>query len=285
MAAYTLDRLGALQDADVAHFRRTGFLVVENVLSAERIARLRESFPKLFAGKFDTGVYPDEWYWRDGMSLPDVTRHMANAWKADLTLAKWRSRPMLGAPLRASRAGREHGSVRTRSGGSRRATKPVAYHQDLSFMNFLDPPQTVTCWVTLDETHPRGRDIGICAGLAFVAADADAGRISRAGGLPGADEGRRSRGRCGAPGAGVISRCRPELRSACRRDLARLGPQPHRGSYAALDRHPFAPGGALLQRPPRRVHLPPVSAHRRSRRWTKAFFRFCGRSADTAPNG
>src|SRR5919112_91775 len=88
MAAYTLDRLGALQDADVARFRRTGFLIVESVLSAEWIAHLRESFPKLFAGKFDTGVYPDEWYWREGMSLPDVTRHMANAWKADLTLAR-----------------------------------------------------------------------------------------------------------------------------------------------------------------------------------------------------
>ena len=153
MAAYTLDRLGALQDADVARFRRTGFLVVENVLSAERIAHLRESFPKLFAGKFDTGVYPDEWYWRDGMSLPDITRHMANAWKADLTLA----RLVLSAEIGCA-AARLAGWPGARLGQDTiwwkpPGAKPVAYHQDSSFMNFLDPPQTVTCWVTLDDTH------------------------------------------------------------------------------------------------------------------------------------
>ena len=93
-------------------------------LGAERIACLRESFPKLFAGKFDTGVYPDEWYSREGMSLPDVTRHMANAWKADLTLAMVALSAEIGVPLRGSRAGRERGSDRTRSGGSRPAPSP-----------------------------------------------------------------------------------------------------------------------------------------------------------------
>jgi phytanoyl-CoA hydroxylase len=153
MAAYTLDRLGALQDADVARFRCTGFLVVENVLSAEWIAHLRESFPKLFAGKFDTGVYPDEWYWREGMSLPDVTRHMANAWKADLTLAMLALSAEVGcaasrlAGWPGARLGQD--TIWWKPPGA----KPVAYHQDSSFMNFLDLPQTVTCWVTLDDTH------------------------------------------------------------------------------------------------------------------------------------
>src|ERR1051326_7357956 len=68
-------------------FQRQGFLVIERYLSTERIETLRSSFPRLFAGEFDTGVYPDEWYWREGMSLPDVTRHISNAWKADLRVA------------------------------------------------------------------------------------------------------------------------------------------------------------------------------------------------------
>src|ERR1700744_4692049 len=88
MPAFDLSRLACISDVDVGRFRRDGFLIVERFLSEERISALRESFPKLFAGKFDTGVYPDEWYWREGMSLPDVKRHMANAWKADLTGAK-----------------------------------------------------------------------------------------------------------------------------------------------------------------------------------------------------
>ena len=88
MSALDLPRLAGISDADVERFRRDGFLIIERFLSEDRIAALRDRFPNLFAGKFDTGVYPDEWYWREGMSLPDVTRHMANAWKADLTVAK-----------------------------------------------------------------------------------------------------------------------------------------------------------------------------------------------------
>lgn len=88
MPAFDLPQLADLSEDDVGRFRRDGFLIVERLLSQERVAALRESFPKLFAGRFDTGIYPDEWYWREGMSLPDVTRHMANAWKADLTVAK-----------------------------------------------------------------------------------------------------------------------------------------------------------------------------------------------------
>ena len=118
---------------------------------------MRESFPKLFAGKFDTGIYPDEWYWREGMSLPDVTRHMANAWKADLTIAKLALSADIGRA-----AARLAGWSGARLGQDTiwwkaPKTKPIAHHQDLSFMDFLDPAQTVTCWVTLDDTH---RDAG-----------------------------------------------------------------------------------------------------------------------------
>src|ERR1700742_3687065 len=69
-------------------FWENGFLAIENLVPLELVVRLRNRFESLFAGKFETGIYPDEWYWREGMSLPDVTRHMANAWKADLTVAK-----------------------------------------------------------------------------------------------------------------------------------------------------------------------------------------------------
>jgi hypothetical protein len=88
MVSFDLPRLCELDEASIARFREQGFLVVERVLAEDRIGLLRERFPKLFAGQFDTGVYPDEWYWREGMSLPDVTRHMANAWKADLSIAR-----------------------------------------------------------------------------------------------------------------------------------------------------------------------------------------------------
>ena len=77
-----------LNDAQIERFHVDGFLVVENVIDDAAIEALRARFPLLFAGDFDTGVFPDEWHWREGMSLPDVTRHMGNAWKSDFTIAK-----------------------------------------------------------------------------------------------------------------------------------------------------------------------------------------------------
>ena len=154
MPSFDLPLLTRLGEAEITRFRHDGFLIIERFLSEDRVAALRERFPKLFAGRFDTGIYPDEWYWREGMSLPDVTRHMANAWKADLTVAKLALSADLG---RAA-------SVLTGWPGVRLGqdtiwwkapkTKPIAHHQDSSFMDFLDPSVTVTCWVTLDDTHP-----------------------------------------------------------------------------------------------------------------------------------
>lgn len=139
MSVFDLPCLARMSDADVKRFRQDGFLIVERFLSEERIDALRESFPKLFAGKFDTGVYPDEWYWREGMSLPDVTRHMANAWKADLTIAKLALSADIGRA-----AGRLTGWNGARLGQDTiwwkaPKTKPIAHHQDLSFMDFLIP--------------------------------------------------------------------------------------------------------------------------------------------------
>src|SRR5262245_53696516 len=71
----------------VARFARDGYLVIEKLLPAAAVEALRRRFAPLFAGEFETGVFPDEWYWREGMSLPDITRHMGNAWKSDRTIA------------------------------------------------------------------------------------------------------------------------------------------------------------------------------------------------------
>lgn len=157
MRPLDLPLLSAITEPDIQRFRRDGFLIVERVLSEDRVARLRERFPKIFAGKFDTGVYPDEWYWREGMSLPDVTRHMANAWKADLTIASLALSPDIGRAV--ARLSGWSGAKLGQDTIWWKAplTKPIAHHQDSSFLDFLDPAQTMTCWITLDDTH---RDAG-----------------------------------------------------------------------------------------------------------------------------
>lgn len=155
--AFDFPQLSDISTTDIKRFRTDGFLIIERFLAEDRVVELRESFPKLFAGKFDTGVYPDEWYWREGMSLPDVTRHIGNAWKADLTVAKLALSADVGRA-----AARLTGWSGVRLGQDTiwwkvAKTKPIAHHQDSSFMDFLDPAQTITCWITLDDTH---RDAG-----------------------------------------------------------------------------------------------------------------------------
>ena len=47
--------------------------------------------PKLFRGEFDTGNYPDEWHWREGISMPQAAREMCNSWKSNRTIAHFSS--------------------------------------------------------------------------------------------------------------------------------------------------------------------------------------------------
>lgn len=146
-----------LSAADVAGFREHGFVIKERVLDSQFVFALQASFPRLFAGEFETGSYPDEWYWRENMSLPDVTRHMGNAWKSDLTVAQ-----LVLSEVLARAAAMLAGWSGVKLGQDTLWWKPpqarsVSFHQDTSFMNFLDPCRTMTCWVALDDTH---RDAG-----------------------------------------------------------------------------------------------------------------------------
>ncbi len=153
--AFDLPLLSAIGRSERDRFERDGFLIVEKVLAAERVEALRARFPRIFAGRFDTGIYPDEWHWREGMSLPGVTRHMANAWKADLTIAALALSADIGRAAAflsgwdGARLGQD--TIWWKPPG----TEAVALHQDSSFMDFLDPARSTTCWVTLDDTQRK----------------------------------------------------------------------------------------------------------------------------------
>ncbi|KYC41820.1 mitomycin antibiotic biosynthesis protein [Scytonema hofmannii PCC 7110] len=153
------DRLSILGNVELSSFQDSGFLVIENLLESTMVKALRDRFEPLFRGEFETGVYPDEWYWREGMSLPDITRHMANAWKSDLTIAKL----VLSADIARAAA------LLMSWNGARLGqdtiwmkppqTKAIAMHQDSSYMDFLVPSETITCWITLDDTQANAGTI------------------------------------------------------------------------------------------------------------------------------
>lgn len=134
-------------------FARDGFVIVPDVLDPADIEAARARFEPLFSGKFETGLYPDEWNWRVGRDAPDLTRQICNGWKSDLTVASIVLRPDVGracATLRqwpGARIGQDN--VIWKPPG----TKPLGFHQDDSYNDFLVPPEMMTCWITLDDTY------------------------------------------------------------------------------------------------------------------------------------
>jgi 2-oxoglutarate-dependent dioxygenase len=142
----------SLTEKHVHDFRRDGFVVVEDVLAAPEIESARAKFEPLFSGKFETGLYPDEWNWRQGRGPNDLTRQICNGWKSDLTIAAIVLREEVGeacARLRGwagARMGQDN--VIWKPPG----TRPLGFHQDDSYNEWIVPGEMLTCWITLDDT-------------------------------------------------------------------------------------------------------------------------------------
>lgn len=145
-----------LSPAQRQQFHEDGFLILERLLEPAEVSLAAARFEPLFRGEFETGLYPDEWNWQEGRDPPDRTRQICNGWKADRRIASLVLNTVVGR-LCALLAGWP---------GARLAqdnvlwkppqAKPLAFHQDNSYVNWVDPPCYVTCWMALDHTDARG---------------------------------------------------------------------------------------------------------------------------------
>lgn len=140
-----------LTENQIQKFQDDGFLILENLVPFDLTQDLIKHIHRVFHGQFETGIYPDEWYWRPGLSLPDVTREMCNAWKCDLTIASLVLSAEIGR-LTATLAGWEGARI----GQDSMWMKPphasaVAMHQDGAYIDYLDPPAMMTCWIALND--------------------------------------------------------------------------------------------------------------------------------------
>ena len=145
-------------------FERDGFLIVEGFLSNDDIERTRARFAPLFRGEFETGLYPDEWNWKEGKDAPDLTRQICNAWKSDYTIARIVLSEQIGrlcAQLRGWPGARlNQDNVIWKPRGA----KPLSFHQDESYQGWIVPSEYVTCWLTLDNTQRDGGTISYVRG-------------------------------------------------------------------------------------------------------------------------
>ena len=85
-----------LSDQQTADFHRDGFVVVDGLIGDDTTDRLRDAFERIFSGRFETGIRPDEVNWQADESDPTKTRQICNGWKADLTIARTALRADIG---------------------------------------------------------------------------------------------------------------------------------------------------------------------------------------------
>jgi len=139
-----------LSSEQIQQFQADGFLIIENFLPPDFAQRLADRLEPMFHGNFETGVFPDEWHWRPGMSLPDITREICNGWKCDRTVASLVLSAEIGrltatlAGWSGARIGQD--SLWVKPPGA----KAIALHQDGVYVDYLDPAAMMTCWIALD---------------------------------------------------------------------------------------------------------------------------------------
>jgi len=133
-------------------FRRDGFLLVDDLIDPETVEALRGRFEPLFAGRYESGIRPDEVNWIEGRDPEDRTRQICNGWKAD---------PLLAAQVLSERTGRLAAELVGWDGvrllqdnclWKPPGAKAIGMHQDGSYLDYLVPPQMITCWIALDDT-------------------------------------------------------------------------------------------------------------------------------------
>jgi ectoine hydroxylase-related dioxygenase (phytanoyl-CoA dioxygenase family) len=151
-------------DDQLAAFDRDGFLIVEGFVDADTVAGLRDRFEPLFAGRYETGIRPDEVNWLEGRDPPDRTRQICNGWKADTRIA---------AQVLSERSGRLAATLMGWDGvrigqdnciWKPPGTKSLGMHQDGSYLDYLVPSEMVTCWIALDDTRAEAGTMTYAAG-------------------------------------------------------------------------------------------------------------------------
>jgi 2-oxoglutarate-dependent dioxygenase len=146
-------------------FDRDGFVVVEEgFVDDDTVAALRDRFEPLFNGRYETGIRPDEVNWVPGRDPEDRTRQICNGWKADPTLA---------AQTLSARTGRLAAELMGWDGvrivqdnviWKPPGAKSLGMHQDGSYLDYLVPPEMLTCWIPLDDTSEAAGTLTYAAG-------------------------------------------------------------------------------------------------------------------------
>ncbi|NJL22298.1 MAG: phytanoyl-CoA dioxygenase family protein [Leptolyngbyaceae cyanobacterium SM1_3_5] len=141
-----------LSAAQIEQFREQGFLVLEKFLDRDRVSQIDDRLDPLFATRFETGIYPDEWHGRPGLSRPEATRQMVGMWRCDRTVASLSLSAEI-ARLNATLVGWSGGRLAMDSCWIKPPNAPaVLFHRNSTLVSCIAPSEIVTCWIALSET-------------------------------------------------------------------------------------------------------------------------------------
>ena len=143
----------------VEQFHQNGFLVVEDLFASEQVERLLSRFDRLYAGEFETGIYPDEWHWNPYLGKPGVAGQMTGVWRCDHAVAAMvMSRK--AAQIAAALEGWSGTRLLTDGLWQKPPTaKETTLHQDTMYINSHRPNGAITCWVALSNAFPGASTI------------------------------------------------------------------------------------------------------------------------------
>jgi hypothetical protein len=137
-------------EAQILQFRQQGFLILDRFLPLEVVKHIDDRLDPLFATRLETGIYPDEWHGRPGLSRPHATRQMVGLWRCDRTVASL-SLSAEVARLNATLAGWSGARLAMDSCWLKPPNAPeVAFHRNSTYVSCIDPAAIVTCWIALN---------------------------------------------------------------------------------------------------------------------------------------
>jgi phytanoyl-CoA hydroxylase len=139
-----------LSTEQIEQFHTQGYLILEHFLDESVVEQIAERLDPLFATRFETGIYPDEWHGRPGLNRPDATRQMCGMWRCDRTVASVSLSAEI-ARLNATLGGWAGGRLANDSCWIKPpGAPPVAFHRNNTYVSCINPSTSITCWVALD---------------------------------------------------------------------------------------------------------------------------------------
>jgi ectoine hydroxylase-related dioxygenase (phytanoyl-CoA dioxygenase family) len=144
----------AWSDDERARYARDGFVVVEGLVDGAFARRLRERYPALFAGRFETGIEPDiipQLYAETDTS--PKTRWMTNAWRGDYAAAVIALDATIGRLIAEMNGWSGMRLLQDNIHWKPPGSPELSYHQDNSYHLWCDPPELSSCWIALGDVR------------------------------------------------------------------------------------------------------------------------------------